>query len=133
MILVPREGHATPVAGPQRLTRSGTTLRTATKTDLVLSGSNVYWVGLNDNGSGGAAGPEYPTKAQITAVLEAAKAAGENFVRAHTVGISAGTPLSFQTGPGVFVDANLDAADWAVAECRRLGLWMQVQIGRAHV
>jgi hypothetical protein len=39
---------------------------------------------------------------------------GSNLLRLHTVGISAGTSMSFETAPGTFNNANLDAADWAV-------------------
>lgn len=94
------------------LTRSGAALQVA-GVNRRLSGLNAYWLGLDDN-----AGVNLPSHATITAAFDGMQAMHCTHVRAHTVGISAGTSLSYLTGylgtAPVYVEGNMDSADWAV-------------------
>jgi mannan endo-1,4-beta-mannosidase len=103
------------------LTRSGITL------SRKLSGMNCYWLGLNDNG--GVSTGSLPSHATITSAFDGMQAMGVNLVRAHTVGMSAGTSLSYLTGftgttPN-YVEANMDSADWAVYQAGLHGIVLQ--------
>ncbi len=70
-------------------------------------GANIYWLGLDEN----VGGVHYPTKFRITDALETAAGMGWRYVRAHTLGVSTGNPLSFEPSLSVFNDSALDAAD----------------------
>jgi mannan endo-1,4-beta-mannosidase len=93
-----------------------------------LSGVNAYWVGLNDNARDGGGAPTLPSHAQLTATFSGISAMGASLVRAHTVGVSAGTPRSFATAPGTYSDANLDSADWAVYQAKQRGILLMVPV-----
>ena len=87
-------------------------------------GANAYWLGLDENVGGIA----YPTKFRVTDALETAAAIGNTVIRAHTLGISTGNPLSFEPSLGVFNGSALDSADWAIAEATRLGLHLLIPL-----
>jgi hypothetical protein len=107
------------------LTRSGNNLQIGGATRK-LSGANAYWVGLDDNAGTGSG--SFPSHATITSAFQGMRAMGTNLVRAHTVGISAGTSLSYETAPGVYSDANLDSADWAVYQAGLQGIYLMVPL-----
>jgi hypothetical protein len=104
------------------ITRVGSQLRLNGQPQR-FAGANAYELGLTDND-----GVRYLTKTEITNSLQGAREMGVNLIRAHTVGMSAGLSLSFETAAGVFNHANLDAADWAVAEAKRLGIYFIVPL-----
>jgi len=107
------------------LTRNGSTLRDSSGHLYRAAGANAYWLGLDEN----VGGVHYPTHFRITDGLETlAGWLGPTLVRAHTVGVSTGNPLSFEPRLGVFNDSALDAADFAVAEAERLGLRLIVPL-----
>lgn len=83
-----------------------------------LSGINAYWLGLNDNARDGAGNPTFPSHAELTTAFTGLRDMGASLVRAHTVGISAGTALSYETAPGTYSDAHLDSADWAIYQAK---------------
>lgn len=112
---------------PPVLTRSGTTLLVSGKRQR-LSGMNAYWVGLDDNVRDDTGAPVLPARETLTTAFAGMRHMGANLVRTHTVGISAGTPRSFQTGPGTFSDGNLDSADWAVHEAGKQGILLMVPV-----
>ena len=59
-----------------------------------LAGANIYWLGLDENGSPGI---DYPTTFRVEdAILTASKILGSTLVRSHTLGISYGNPKSFE-------------------------------------
>ena len=91
-----------------------------------MSGMNAYWLGLDDNVRDRSGAPSLPPHATVTAALAGLRTMGANLVRAHTVGISAGTPRSFMPAPGRVVPGNLDSADWAVYEAGRRGVLLMV-------
>jgi mannan endo-1,4-beta-mannosidase len=107
------------------LTRRGSTLLVNGKTSR-LSGINAYWLGLNDNARDSSGAPTLPSHSELTSALTGMRAMGANLVRAHSVGISAGTPRSFETAPGVYRDANLDSADWAIYQAKLRGISLMV-------
>lgn len=109
------------------LTRSGARLLVHGKPSR-LSGVNAYWVGLDDNIRDGAGDPVLPSHDTLTAAFAGMRNMGCSVVRAHTVGISAGTAKSFETAPGRFADANLDSADWAVYQAKRRQILLMVPI-----
>jgi len=93
-----------------------------------LSGINAYWVGLNDNVRDSSGAPTFPRHSELTAAFFGMRAMGASLVRAHTVGISAGTPRSFATAAGVYSDTNLDSADWAVYQAKLRGMLLMVPL-----
>jgi hypothetical protein len=111
------------VSRSQYVTRSGATLQLDGATFRSV-GINMYWLGLDEN----VGGVHYPTQYRISDALETAAALGWVVVRAHTLGISTGNPLSFEPAFGVFNESALDAADWAIAEATRLGLKLQIPL-----
>ena len=94
------------------------------------SGLNCYWLGLDDNA--GTPTGSFPSHATITAAFDGMQAMGANLVRAHTVGISAGTAKSYLTGYSgttpTYVEANLDSADWAVYQAGLHGIRLMVPL-----
>lgn len=109
------------------LTRSGTSLLVSGRSAR-LSGMNAYWVGLNDNVRNADGAPTFPTHQTLTDAFDGMRSMGASLVRAHTVGMSAGTPRSFETAPGQFSHANLDSADWAVYQARLNGIVLMVPV-----
>jgi mannan endo-1,4-beta-mannosidase len=93
-----------------------------------LSGANAYWLGLNDNLRDASGAPTFPNHADIETAMYGMRCMGTSLVRAHSVGISAGTPKSYETAPGVFSDANLDSADWAVYQAKRKSILLMVPV-----
>lgn len=100
------------------LTRNGSTLLNNNQ-PYRFGGLNLYYLGLDENEGG----VHYPTKFRVTDGLETVAGFLPNtLVRSHTIAISTGNPLSFEPTLGVFNDAALDSADFAIAEAERLGL-----------
>ncbi len=92
-----------------------------------FSGVDMYWLGLDDNLQD-AAGPTYPTHGRIDNGMGAAAALGARLVRAHTLGISVGTPRSVEPTLGAFNDSAFDSIDYAVASAGRSGLRLMVPL-----
>ena len=112
---------------PPTLTRNGTNLLVRGQARR-LSGANAYWVGLNDNARDGGGAPTLPSHASLTAAFAGMHSMGARLVRAHTVGISAGTSRSFEPAAGVYSDSNLDSADWAIYEAKRSDIHLMVPV-----
>jgi mannan endo-1,4-beta-mannosidase len=109
------------------LTRNGSSLLVRGKTRR-LSGVNAYWLGLNDNVRDSTGAPTLPSHAELTAALSGMRNMGASLVRAHSVGISAGTARSYETARGVYSDANLDSADWAVYQAKQQDIMLMVPV-----
>jgi mannan endo-1,4-beta-mannosidase len=105
-------------AGVPALTRSGTHLQ-VNGTTVRWGGANAFWLGLDDNG-----GLLIPAQSTISNALEGCRQMGAGLVRSHTIGQSAGTPLSYETAAGVYSDAHLAGADWAVYQAGLKGLYL---------
>jgi len=89
-------------------------------------GPNVYWLGLDENVNAPTGG--YPTKGRITEIMATVKALGGTAIRAHTLGVSAGHPLSVMPSLGKVNEQAFDSIDWAVYQARQYGLRLLVPL-----
>ncbi|MBA8794103.1 hypothetical protein FHX74_001708 [Friedmanniella endophytica] len=132
---VPTPASAAPgaprAAASRFVTRVGTALQLDGK-PFRFSGPNMYWTGLDENVGGidPSAKPtvDYPSFFRIRDGLVTAKAMGSTVVRAHTVGISTGSPLSLEPSLGRFNPKAFATMDYTVAEAHRLGLRLIVPL-----
>ncbi|KAN0116921.1 glycoside hydrolase family 5 protein [Hyaloscypha variabilis] len=93
------------------------------------SGANVYWLGLDENVIPPKGEPfyapfnaSYPTKGRTTEVMNTLVTMGAKLIRAHTLGVSVGNPLSLSPSLGVYNDAAFEPIDWAIFQARQHGL-----------
>lgn len=114
--------------------RDGATLLLAGESWKAV-GPNVYWLGLDENVIPPAGQPfyapfnaSYPTKERITEVMATVKALGGTMVRAHTLGVSTGNPLSLMPEPGQINEKAFETIDWAVYQAREYGLRLLVPL-----
>lgn len=98
-------------------------------------GANVYWLGLDENVTPPKGEPyyaplkaSYPTKGRITEVMAVIKAMGGTMIRAHTLGVSTGNPLSVMPTLGVVNEQAFDPIDWAVYQARQHGIRLLVPL-----
>jgi mannan endo-1,4-beta-mannosidase len=108
--------------------REGTSLRLLGE-PWTGSGANVYWLGLDENVIPPAGEPfyapfnaSYPTKGRTTEVMKTLVNLGAKLIRAHTLGVSVGNPLSLSPALGVYNDAAFEPMDWAIFQARQHGL-----------
>ncbi|WP_380158577.1 hypothetical protein [Kineococcus sp. R86509] len=94
-----------------RLTLNGATFR--------FSGTNVYWLGLDDNVRDATGQPTVPSRFRIDDAFRAAQATGGTVVR--TWGGLVGCARCIEPRPGVFQDSAFDSIDYAVASAARHG------------
>lgn len=116
------------------VTRNGTSLYLDGKPWRAV-GANVYWMGLDENVIPPAGQPfyapfnaSYPTQGRITEIMEIMQALGGTMIRAHTLGISTGNPLSVMPSDGVINQAAFDSIDWAVYQARQYGIRLMVPL-----
>jgi mannan endo-1,4-beta-mannosidase len=109
------------------LTRSGTSLLVSGKRRR-MSGANAYWLGLNDNDRDSSGAPTLPSHPMITSAFSGMLEMGTSLVRAHSIGVGAGTPRSFETAAGTYSSANLDSADYAVYQAKKHGILLMVPL-----
>ncbi|KAK7714165.1 hypothetical protein SLS64_004264 [Diaporthe eres] len=98
-------------------------------------GPNVYWLGLDENVIPPAGEPfyspsnaSYPTKGRTTEVMAIVRALGGTAIRAHTLGVSTGNPLSVWPEEGVVNEQAFESIDWAVSQARAYGLRLMVPL-----
>lgn len=91
-----------------------------------FAGMNMYWLGLDENCAPPQVGRciAYPSHFRIDDALETAAALGANVIRAHSLGISTGSPLSLQqfAGSNDFNDDALETVDYALHRAKALGI-----------
>lgn len=99
------------------------------------SGANVYWLGLDENVIPPAGEPfyapfnaSYPTKGRTTEVMNTLVTMGAKLIRAHTLGVSVGNPLSLSPDVGVYNDAAFEPMDWAIWQARQHGLRLMIPL-----
>lgn len=116
------------------ITRQGSSLL-LNNTPWRAVGPNVYWLGLDENVIPPAGQPfyapfnaSYPTKGRVTEIMATVKALGGTMIRAHTLGVSTGNPLSVWPAEGVVNAQAFDAIDWAVAQAREYGVRLLVPL-----
>ena len=104
------------------------------------SGANVYWLGLDENVVPPKGEPfyapfnaSYPTKGRTTEVMTTLVTMGAKLIRAHTLGVSVGNPLSLSPSLGVYNDAAFEPMDWAVFQARQHGLRIMVPLTDNYV
>jgi mannan endo-1,4-beta-mannosidase len=98
-------------------------------------GPNVYWLGLDENVTPPAGQPydpntksSYPTKERVTEVMAVVNALGGTMIRAHTLGVSTGNPLSIWPSRGVVNEKAFDIIDWAVYQAGQYGVRLLVPL-----
>lgn len=91
-----------------------------------FGGANMYWLGLDQNVPPGHVA--YPTKFRVDDALHTAVLMGATVVRAHTLGISTGSNLSFEPRLSVWNHAALESIDYAVYRAGELGLKLIVPL-----
>jgi mannan endo-1,4-beta-mannosidase len=98
-------------------------------------GANIYWLGLDENVTPPAGEPyyapftaSYPTKGRITEAMAVVRAMGGTMIRAHTLGVSTGNPLSVMPALGTVNKQAFDSIDWAVYQAREYGLRLLVPL-----
>ncbi|NAZ83646.1 hypothetical protein GTR02_17680 [Kineococcus sp. R8] len=96
--------------------RTGSTL-TLDGAPFRFSGTNIYWLGLDDNVRDAAGAPTYPSKFRVEDAFRAAQASGGTVVR--TWGGLVGCARCIQPAPGVFQAGAFDSLDFAVATAAR--------------
>lgn len=116
------------------ITRQGSSLL-LNDTSWRAVGPNVYWLGLDENVIPPSGQPfyapfnaSYPAKGRITEVMATVKALGGTMIRAHTLGVSTGNPLSIWPAQGVVNTQAFDTIDWAVAQAREYGVRLLVPL-----
>jgi hypothetical protein len=105
------------------VTRHGGELRLGSQR-FRFAGTNEYWLGRGEDGPL----DRIPSKWAIRDGLLTAAGMGLSVVRSHTVGISTGHTDSFEPSLGVFNEAALDTADYALATAEQLGLRLIVPL-----
>ncbi|KAI1260999.1 glycoside hydrolase superfamily [Xylariaceae sp. FL1019] len=98
-------------------------------------GPNIYWLGLDENVIPPAGQPfyaptdaSYPTIDRITEEMAVVKALGGTMIRAHTLGISVGNPLSVWPEANVVNEKAFDIIDWAVYQAGQYGVRLLVPL-----
>ena len=76
-----------------------------------FAGANAYWLGLDENVMINGSKVNYPTHFRVDDAFETAAGMGALVIRAHTVGVSTGNPLSFEPRFGVFAEGDGLASD----------------------
>jgi mannan endo-1,4-beta-mannosidase len=137
-------GHA--VASPcsardidQPIVRNGSLLTLNGKPWKAV-GANVYWLGLDENVVPPAGEPfyapfkaSYPAKGRATEIMAMVKALGGTMIRAHTLGVSTGNPLSVMPALGEINEQAFESIDWAVYQARQYGLRLLVPLTDNYV
>ncbi|KAI1356948.1 glycoside hydrolase superfamily [Xylaria sp. FL0043] len=125
---LPKAGRLSPVI------RNGSTLLVDGKQWKAV-GPNVYWLGLDENVVPPAGEPydpathaSYPIKERITEVMAVVNALGGTMIRAHTLGVSTGNPLSIWPEKGVVNEEAFNAIDWAVYQAGLYGVRLLVPL-----
>ena len=94
------------------ISRSGSKLQIEGN-DIRMAGANIYWLGLDENGSPGIA---YPSKFRVNdSISTAVYTLGATVIRAHTLGISTGQiGLSFEDKLNEFTQSGINHIDYAI-------------------
>ncbi|EPE07182.1 glycoside hydrolase [Ophiostoma piceae UAMH 11346] len=116
---------------------------TRNKSQLLLDGkpwkavgANIYWLGLDENvipkdKSAPFYAPynaSYPTKGRVSEIMDTVRTLGGTAIRAHTLGVSTGCPLSIWPAPHETNAQAFEAIDWAVYQARLYGLRLLVPL-----
>ncbi|OAV92253.1 hypothetical protein PTTG_01371 [Puccinia triticina 1-1 BBBD Race 1] len=94
-------------------------------TPFKIVGPNIYWLGLDENVS---PSPSYPSQTRVLEALATAAIMGSTVVRATTLGISVGTPLSVWPTRNNTNNDALDVISFAIYAAKRYGLRLIIPI-----
>ena len=124
----PQTAPAAPAAvgsrpGSDFVQRDGTRLTVGGR-PFRYGGANIYWLGLDENVGGIA----YPTHFRISDALETARDMGATVVRAQTLGISTGNPLSVEPSLGTFNQKAFGPIDYSIYRAGQLGLRLNIPL-----
>lgn len=89
-----------------------------------FAGTNLYWLGLDEN----VRGTDHPTYFRIDDALKAARIMNASVVRSHTLGTSLGCAPCIQPGPGEFNNDAFAPIDYTIARARAYGLRLIVPL-----
>lgn len=99
------------------VTRDGTHLKLAGR-DFRFAGTNIYWLGLDEN----VGGVDYPTYFRIRDAIDTAKAMGMTVLRSHML-VSTGSPKTLLPSKEAgFNDAAFKTIDYAIAYAGKVGI-----------
>lgn len=119
--------------------RDGTTLKLLGE-KYTTSGSNVYWLGLDENVIPPAGEPfyapfnaSYPSQGRITEIMNTMVTLGMKVIRSQTLGVSTGNPLSLMPELGRWNEEAFDSIDWTVWQARQHGLRIVVPLTDNYV
>lgn len=90
------------------VSRSGNKLMLGGR-EFRFAGTNIYWLGLDENNSGSVGGLHYPPHFTVDDVLATAKEMGTTVVRAHTIGISSNDSTSNNCSNSLCLAKGVDA------------------------
>ncbi|KAH8118194.1 glycoside hydrolase [Phellopilus nigrolimitatus] len=96
------------------VTREGTKLQLLGE-DFRIVGSNIYWLGLDENVI---PDPSYPSRTRVLEAFADVSVMRGTAVRGHTLGISVGNPLSVEPSLDVFNEDAYDSIDFAILAAR---------------
>ena len=121
------------------ITREGPTLLLSGRPWKAV-GPNAYWLGLDENVVPPAGEPfyaptnaSYPTKGRVAEAMAMTRALGGTMIRAHTLGVSTGNPLSVWPESGTVNEEAFESIDWAVWQARVYGLRLLVPLTDNYV
>ncbi|EJD39083.1 glycoside hydrolase [Auricularia subglabra TFB-10046 SS5] len=104
------------------VTRKGSELFLLNKPFRVV-GPNIYWLGLDEN-----VGIAYPSKSRVLDAMAAVSAMRSTVIRAHTLGVSVGNPLSVEPALDVWNEDAYESIDFAVLAARVYGLKLMIPL-----
>ncbi|GAA97977.1 hypothetical protein E5Q_04657 [Mixia osmundae IAM 14324] len=100
-----------------RLTLDGNTYR--------MMGANIYWLGLEENVQ---PSPSYPDRSRVLQAMAIMVAMGGNTIRAATLGISSGHPLTAQPEMGSWNEDAYEAIDYAIYAAGQYGIRLVIPL-----
>lgn len=90
-----------------------------------MVGTNIYWLGVDENVI---PNPAYPSKTRVLEAMGTVSAMHWTTIRAHTLGVSFGFPLSLEPDLDVFNEDAYEAVDFAILAARVYGIKLMIPL-----